>query len=279
MPGKGGTGRKHLALASLAAFLLFVVFTASAGLGLGIGLAIIMLFPVLIWLMVGGRRKGIAKRIAKRVRKDLSMGHAPRYLKGEPSDPKIGRRTLSVIVAVFGLTAVILRMVKFVLNPLFPGYFANFTTEWLAFVFLSLLVLTCLPFVMIPAWVKNDAGLRIYDREKLLVTAPGSTTVRVITGVGLLTSLVYLFNTINDLSFLVFIELLFVGPSCYLAVAAFGVLQERRLKTYIINDPELNSELSLRIDFTGTQPAGVGTQPVSIIHLQQGAELLEAEGE
>lgn len=276
MHGKGGAGHIHLALAVIAALLLGLDFVVSNGIALGLFVTVFMLFPVVVWLVAGSRRKGITKEITTAVRKDLSKGHAPRYLKGEPTKPRIGRRVLSVMIAVFGLTSIVMR---FVVKRFFPAYVNNFNSEWLAFVFLSLLVLACLPFIFIPAWVKNDAGLRIYDKERLLVTAPGSNMVRLITGVGLLISMVYLFNSFYTLSYVVFAELFLVGPACYLAVASFGVLQERRLTTYIAKDPELNSELVLSIDFTGTQSARVGTQPVSIIHSQQTVEPVETKGE
>ena len=272
--GIGGAGRIHLAFAIIAVILLFLVFSAAIGMAESLVITAIILLPVSIWVIAGSRRKGIAKMITRSVRKDMRMGHAPRYLKGKHTEPRIGRRSLTVIIAVFGLTAVIMR---FALKPLFPGELKNFTTEWLPFVSLSLLVLACLSFVLIPAWVKNDAGLRIYDKDRLLVTAPGSTIVRFITGVGLLLSLVYLFNTPSSLFFLVLIEFILVGPSCYLAVATFGVLMERRLTAFIEADPELNSELSLRIDFSGLQAAGAGTRAASIIHSKQEVENFEVK--
>ncbi|MCL5252729.1 MAG: hypothetical protein M1351_01360 [Candidatus Thermoplasmatota archaeon] len=272
MRGRGGAGRIHLALAVIAVILLFLAFSEAIGLTETVVITALVLLPVIVWVIAGSRRKGIAKMITRSVRKDLRMGHAPRYLKGKPAEPRVGRRSLIVIIAVFGLTAAIMR---FALKPLFPADLKNFTTEWISFVFLSLVVLASLPFVLIPAWVKNDAGLRICDRDRLLVTAPGTNVVRFITGAGLLLSLIYLFNTPFDLFFLVMMELIIVGPSCYLAVAAFGVLMERRLTAFIEADPELNSELSLRIDFSGLQAAGQGTQAASIIHLQQEVENVE----
>ena len=276
MSGRGGAARIHLAVAIIAVILLYLAFSVTNGMDVAITITAITLLPVLVWVIVGSRRKKIAKMVTRSVRKDLRMGHPLRYLKGRPAEPRVGRRSLIVIIAVFGLTAAIMR---FVLKPLFPGDLKNFNSEWLSFVFLSLVVLASLSFVLIPAWVKNDAGLRIYDRDRLLVTAPGSNIVRFITGAGLLLSLIYLFNTPYDLLFLVGVELILVGPSCYLAVAAFGVPMERRLTAFIESDPELNSELSLRIDFSGFQTAGKGTQTAPVIHSQQEVENFEAKSD
>lgn len=276
MPGRGGSGRGHFALAITIVILEFLLFADLAGMGAGFLLSFITCLPVFSWLIVGSRRKSIAKHITRSVRRDLKLGHSPRYLKGKHANPEIGRRTLTVIVAVFGLTAVVLR---FILKPLFPAYFQNFYLEVVTYAFLSLLVLAILPFILIPAWAKNDAGLRLYNREKLLVTAPGSNMVRFITGIGLLTSLVYVFNTPFSLMSGVAVELLFAGPACYLSVAAFGGLLERRLTAYIEGDSELNSELSLSIDFTGQPTGGLPMGRESIIRPLSEQEHAEHDSE
>ena len=240
MSGHGEGRAFHISFSLLLISLLFYFFYHSSGLQIGILFFAVNLTPVGFWIVAGYRRRAIKKKLTRIVCSHHARKRGLIFFRAEAIPPRTSVRTLRVFVAVFGLSSVI---VRYALKPIYGSYLANPSSEFVVFFFTSVAILGIVPFVLVPAWAFNDAGIRAYDRSNVTVKVPGTRIVNLITGIGVLTSMISLSNTAFGTLYVVGIDMVIVGPFCYLAVVAFMGRISRKLTEELENDADFNSAL------------------------------------
>ncbi|MDG7010110.1 MAG: hypothetical protein JRN43_03950 [Nitrososphaerota archaeon] len=222
--------------------------------GATLTLAIFYLLPAAIWFVVG--RTLVGPRYLRLVlphsthaamRRLIPWGKGRpdevRYFTSAPGGVHVGRRVATVFLASLGLAALFL--------PFFvPAYtdsgVANyiFTQHvYVDLVFLMLAALFLLPFLLFPAWVFEDLGLRHHTRREETVRVPGSGLKDLVVGFGILLSVIGMLPMFqhdptlpSDFVITLFVTGVLSVPLAFTSTVVFVYSVEPRLMSKLVKD-------------------------------------------